>query len=163
MDSLLGSQDNARPSVLDVNLIVHIGYVSGEYTAVRAKEVWRVNPDGELRDVFGKMTDIFEMEEIEFFKHYSEGKTQNDSSVLHLGFLNTLRSRNFFDIPDSVTAFANTGGFSIDGDVSSLVGASLADKDKLYSGIFGDLAFFYDMNVLGNQSYWKQHAHYAHQ
>ena len=192
LDSLFGSQDNARPFLLDADLIVHIGYVSGEYSALRGKEVWRVNPDGELRDVFGKTTHIFEMEEIEFFKHYSAGKAQNDAflteckslyeriyakipelpfsnlwcarqiskklpenSVLHLGILNSLRSWNFFDIPDSVTAFSNTGGFGIDGGVSSLVGASLANADKLYFGVFGDLAFFYDMNVLGNHHVGK--------
>ena len=187
LDSIFGSQDNALPSVLDVDLIIHIGYVSGEYTAVRAKEVWRVNPDGELRDVFGKTSNIFEMEEVEFFKRYFDGKAQNDSflneckavyeriyakipelpfsnlwcakqismklpenCVLHLGILNSLRSWNFFDIPDSVLAYSNTGGFGIDGDISSLVGASLFDPNKLYFGVLGDLAFFYDMNVLGN-------------
>lgn len=35
--------------------------------------------------------------------------------------------------------------------MSSLIGASLCDKNKLYFGIFGDLQFFYDMNVLGNR------------
>ena len=35
--------------------------------------------------------------------------------------------------------------------VSSLIGASLAHKEKLHIGIIGDLAFFYDMNVLGNR------------
>ena len=32
-----------------------------------------------------------------------------------------------------------------------MVGASLIHRDKLYFGVFGDLAFFYDMNVLGNR------------
>ena len=35
--------------------------------------------------------------------------------------------------------------------MSSLIGASLCDNNKLYFGIFGDLQFFYDMNVLGNR------------
>ena len=46
---------------------------------------------------------------------------------------------------------SNTGGFGIDGILSTLVGASLADKEKLFFAILGDLAFFYDMNVAGNR------------
>lgn len=72
-------------------------------------------------------------------------------SVLHLGIYNSLRSWNFFEAPKEVLAYANVGGFGIDGNVSSLIGASLAHPDKLYFGIVGDLAFFYDMNSLGNR------------
>ena len=32
-----------------------------------------------------------------------------------------------------------------------MMGASLSDPNKLFIGIFGDLAFFYDMNVVGNR------------
>ena len=188
LDSLIGSQDMIHHGVLDWDLLIHIGYVSGEYSAVRGKEVWRVHPDGELRDVFGKITNIFQMNELEFFIHYKGENAKDDSflnecktiydriyekipelpfsnlwcakliskklpenSVLHLGILNTLRSWNFFDIPDTVMAYSNTGGFGIDGDISSLVGASLFDPRKLYFGVVGDLAFFYDLNVVGNR------------
>ena len=54
-------------------------------------------------------------------------------------------------MPVSVSAYANTGGFGIDGNLSALLGASLGDKNKLYFGVIGDLAFFYDMNALGNR------------
>ena len=74
-----------------------------------------------------------------------------DGSVLHLGILNSLRSMNFFEIPKTVTCFSNTGGFGIDGDISSMIGASLAHPDKLYFCVVGDLAFFYDMNSIGNR------------
>lgn len=188
LDSLFGSQDLARPDILNWDLMIHIGYVTGEYSAVKAKKVWRVNPDGKLRDVFKTTEKIFQMDEIDFFNHYKTNEKQNDSfyieckntyekiykkipelpfsnlwcakqismklpenSVLHLGILNTLRSWNFFDIPNSVFAYSNTGGFGIDGDVSALVGASLSNNEKIYFGVFGDLAFFYDLNVLGNR------------
>lgn len=72
-------------------------------------------------------------------------------ACLHLGILNSTRSWNLFQLDPSITSFANVGGFGIDGGVSSLVGASLADSSKLYFGVVGDLAFFYDMNVLGNR------------
>lgn len=72
-------------------------------------------------------------------------------SVIHLGILNSLRSWNFFKLPESVASFSNVGGFGIDGNLSAIVGASLFDKNKLYFCVVGDLAFFYDMNVLGNR------------
>ena len=172
------------------DLVVHIGEVSGNYPCYRVngKTVWRVNEDGELRDLWGRLTDVFEMPESYFFEHYSEdGKNLHacydgcvaeieqlqselpelpfgniwmarqmsmmlpETSELHLGILNTLRSWNFFDIPKSVDSNSNVGGFGIDGDISSLVGASLANPQRIYIGVFGDLAFFYDMNVLGNR------------
>ena len=74
-----------------------------------------------------------------------------EGSVVHFGILNSLRSWNFFELPGSVDSMSNVGGFGIDGGLSSLVGASLANPDKIYFGIIGDLAFFYDMNALGNR------------
>lgn len=73
------------------------------------------------------------------------------NSVVHLGILNTLRSWNFFETPSDVLFYCNTGGFGIDGVLSSAVGASLFDPSKLYYCFIGDLAFFYDMNALGNR------------
>lgn len=72
-------------------------------------------------------------------------------SVVHFGILNSLRAWNFYDLPESVTSASNVGGFGIDGCLSTLLGASLANPDKLYFGVIGDLAFFYDMNSLGNR------------
>jgi len=77
-------------------------------------------------------------------------KIPNNSSI-HFGILNSLRSWNFFELPISVLSASNVGGFGIDGGVSSLVGASFSNKKKLFFGIIGDLAFFYDMNVVGNR------------
>lgn len=74
-----------------------------------------------------------------------------ENSTIHFGILNSLRAWNFFELPNSVTSASNVGGFGIDGGVSSLVGASLCDKNRLYFAVIGDLAFFYDMNVLGNR------------
>lgn len=73
------------------------------------------------------------------------------NSSIHFGILNSLRSWNFFELPNSVSSFSNVGGFGIDGCVSSLIGASLANTEKLYFGVVGDLAFFYDLNSLGNR------------
>ena len=78
-----------------------------------------------------------------------------EESVIHFGIYNTLRSWSFFEPPKSVLGYANVGGFGIDGNVSSLIGASLAHPEKLYFGIVGDLSFFYDMNSLGNRHVGK--------
>ena len=73
------------------------------------------------------------------------------NSVLHLGIRNSLRSWGYFDIPNSVLSYCNTGGFGIDGGISSLIGASIVNQQCLFFGVFGDLLFFYDMNSLGNR------------
>lgn len=176
-----------------VGLLIHIGEISGAYMSVIPKRVWRVSPDGELKDHFRCLSQIFEMEPIVFFNHYapvgedikpnssyfdecsvqlSEIRSRinpddlpfsniwiafqtvqmiPDNSVLHLGILNTLRSWNMFELSQTVSSTSNTGGFGIDGILSTLVGASLSNRDKLFFAVLGDLAFFYDMNVAGNR------------
>lgn len=73
------------------------------------------------------------------------------NAVLHMGILNSLRSWNFFEVPDTVLSFSNVGGFGIDGGLSSFIGGSLGVPQKLHFCVIGDLAFFYDMNALGNR------------
>lgn len=73
-------------------------------------------------------------------------------SIVHLGILNSLRSWNFFSPKNhKVLGFSNTGGFGIDGCVSSLIGSSIVCPNTLHFGVVGDLAFFYDMNSIGNR------------
>lgn len=72
-------------------------------------------------------------------------------SVLHMAILNSLRSWNYCNIDDSIRCFCNTGGFGIDGCLSTAIGSSLAFPDRLTFVATGDLAFFYDMNALGNR------------
>ena len=187
--SLVANQLLYDSSVRHVDVMIDIGDVSGAYGALIPTEVWRVNPDGMVRDTYRKLTKVFQMEEVDFFEGMNAevpagsqdklltvwqeenarllGKIPElpfsnvwiaqqtaaklpHNSVLHLGILNSLRAWNFFATPKAVLNFANTGGFGIDGCLSSLIGASLAHKDKLYFGVIGDLAFFYDMNALGN-------------
>ena len=190
--TLIGAQINGAKPICGVDLLVHIGEVCGDYPVtwhLAPKSVWRVSPDGEMRDTFSKLTAVFEMEEKDFFDYYSKEKDEKDcsyyrecrnlydtlynkipdlpfsnlwiaqhlaprfpkGSTLHLGILSSLRAYNFFDIDKSVDSISNTGGFGIDGCMSTLIGASLANPDKLYYGVFGDLAFFYDLNSIGNR------------
>lgn len=74
-----------------------------------------------------------------------------DHSVLHLAGSNTARAWNFFQFPKTVVCYANDGTMGIDGQVSALIGESLAAPSKLHFGVVGDLTFFYDMNSLGNR------------
>lgn len=173
------------------DLIVHIGEISSDNRTLRckAKQVWRVSEDGELRDTFRALTHVFEMSPAAFFRHYAgEGRAENslypamdaklrqlmaqpddmlpfsncwaarhlaphmpENAVLHLGILNSLRVWNYTQVPDSLRVYSNVGGFGTDGGLSSLLGASLVHPEQLYFGVIGDLAFFYDMNALGNR------------
>lgn len=78
-----------------------------------------------------------------------------EKSCIHFSILTSLRSWNFFEISDTINSMCNVGGFGTDGMLSSLLGASLYNPDKLYFGVVGDLAFFYDMNALGNRHLGK--------
>ena len=66
-----------------------------------------------------------------------------------MGILNSLRAWDYFESP--LEGYSNTGAFGIDGGVSSMIGGALACPERLHFGFFGDLAFFYDLNSLGNR------------
>ena len=72
-------------------------------------------------------------------------------SYIHFSILNSLRAWNFFELDSSIKTTSNVGGFGIDGPISTVVGASFANPDKIHYLVVGDLAFFYDMNALGNR------------
>ena len=72
------------------------------------------------------------------------------NAEIHFGILNSLRSWNMFRA-NGALSYCNVGGFGIDGCVSSLIGASFVNREKIYYGVFGDLAFFYDLNSIGNR------------
>lgn len=76
-------------------------------------------------------------------------------SVFHLGVSNTRRSWTMFGLPESVSSSCNVGCCGIDGCLSTLIGASLVDPEKLCYIVLGDLTFFYDLNVLGNRHVGK--------
>lgn len=187
--SLISSQDNYVPKCLKMDILIDIGDISGADIKLYPNEIWRVNPDGEIRDNRKLTKNVFEMNEEYFFKYYNDNSSDNEqcityynecidernrllkkisdlpfsnlwlawklssmmpaNSVIHFAILNSLRSWNYFDYDSSILGFANTGGFGIDGCISSLLGASMVSPEKLFFGIVGDLAFFYDLNSLG--------------
>lgn len=77
------------------------------------------------------------------------------NSTLHLGILTSLRSWNFFELPHGTKSASNVGGFGTDGSLSAVIGASLINPNNLYFCVLGDLAFFYDINSLGNRHIGK--------
>lgn len=191
--SLIGTQVLHSFDYLQVDLLIHIGEISGDYQTpkcINANKIWRVSEDGQLRKTFGHIEAVFEMPESLFFEHYNNLIEEKSScsyfkelntayenlnkqipelefsniwlakelsakmpknSCIHFAILNSLRSWNFFRIDPSIKTMCNVGGFGIDGCTSSLVGASLANKNKLYYLVTGDLAFFYDLNAIGNR------------
>ena len=74
----------------------------------------------------------------------------NNSTVV-LSILNTIRTWNYFEFINDVKVFCPVGGFGIDGATSMMLGASLVDPEHLCYCVTGDLAFFYDLNALGNR------------
>ncbi|WP_394523267.1 thiamine pyrophosphate-binding protein [Lacrimispora sp. JR3] len=169
------------------DLIIYIGYVHGAYLNFYGKEAWRVNRDGVIRDPYRNLTYVFEMEEQDFFEHYTDESENNtiiktcydteqklrekipelpfsnmwiaketaqyipENSVLHLSILNTLRIWNYFETPSSVLCYSNSGGYGIDGCVSSFIGSAITNQDIEHFMIVGDLSFFYDLDTLFNE------------
>lgn len=74
-----------------------------------------------------------------------------ENCTLHLGILSPLRSWGYFKMSPSIEIYCNQGGFGIDGNMSSMIGASIVNTKKLFFAAVGDLSFFYDMNILGNR------------
>lgn len=72
-------------------------------------------------------------------------------STVVLSILNTLRVWNYSEFRDGINVFCPVGGFGIDGAMSLMLGASLNNASKLCYCITGDLAFFYDLNSIGNR------------
>lgn len=83
------------------------------------------------------------------------GMNVPDNSIMYLGILNTLRTWSFSEINPTVKTYSNVGGFGIDGTLSTAIGASYADPNKLVYVVLGDLSFFYDMNSIGNHCVGK--------
>lgn len=97
---------------------------------------------------------LMKLPELEFGNIYVAKKLSKylpKNSVIHFSIFNSLRSWNFFELDSTIQSSCNVGGFGIDGAVSTLIGASLANPQKIHYLSIGDLAFFYDLNSLGNR------------
>ena len=192
---LLSQHTQLSPELFNIDTMIHIGEITGDYYSLRTlkpKSVWRVSEDGAVKDLMGTLTNVFEMREEDFFRHYASGssntvventyfnqlncackelyakeidipfsniwiadeirKQLTDDVVIHFAIINSERSFNLSDYSTlSCEMRCNVGGFGIDGPISTIIGSALALKDKEHFLITGDLAFFYDLNSLGNR------------
>lgn len=82
-------------------------------------------------------------------KHLPKG------SLFHISASNSRRCWNMFHLPEGVQCTSNVGCCGIDGCTSSMIGSSLANPNRLCYLVTGDLAFFYDLNSLGNRHVGK--------
>ena len=84
--NLLASQSSKYDIFKDMELLIHIGGpIVDQATANKlksVKEVWRINPDGEIRDWFKKLSNVFEMEEQAFFEYYANSENTIDKTYL---------------------------------------------------------------------------------
>ena len=89
--------------------------------------------------------------ELPFSNTYVAQQLHNNiphDSIMNFAILNSLRSWSYFPLAAGIQGYANVAAFGIDGCNSMLFGESM-NTDKLCFIVTGDLAFFYDMNVLG--------------
>ena len=165
-------QANAMYPMGTLDLMIHIGEVSAatHLQSCKAKQVWRVNEDGEIRDTFHKLTNVFQMSESFFFKSYSKPGANKHSMIdalkekyqavydgipnlpfCNIWAANTRRCWNMFPLPEGVTSSCNVGCCGIDGCTSTLLGASLVNPQRISYIVTGELAFFYDINAVFNR------------
>lgn len=191
--ALLAFQKLSYDVLQNIDVVIHIGEEIGDDNFSKkiraAKQTWRVSPDGEVRDTFKNLSNVFEMQEHRFFEAYVDETSVSkdtyynecvalldklkgnlpelpfssiyvaskvsaklpENSVIHFGVSDSIRAWNLFALPVSVRSSCNLGCRGIDGCVSALIGASFADRNRLYFGVVGDLTFFYDLNSLGNR------------
>lgn len=105
----------------------------------------------ECRELFGEIYE--QIPELPFCNIWTAMQLSSrlpKGALFHMGVSNTRRCWNMFQLPESVESACNVGCCGIDGCVSTLVGASLVNPDRLCYVVVGDLTFFYDLNSLGN-------------
>ena len=73
--ALHACQSQNKSSIYSPDLLIHLGEVSGEVYNIyrlRSKETWRVNEDGVIKDLFGNLSSVFEMDEEFFFRYHND-------------------------------------------------------------------------------------------
>ena len=83
LPTISATQEGHNSSLFETDLLIHIGQEHGDYYTDgpirKTKEVWRISEDGEIADTYGKLTNTFEMREIDFFNHYGEDNQDKHS------------------------------------------------------------------------------------
>lgn len=104
LPTILTSQEQHSTTLFNVDLLIHLGEEHGDYYTApamgSAKEVWRVSEDGEIRDPFQKLTHIFEMRELDFFRHYVQDGTVGQMRHSYLDALKQETEEIYSAIPE---------------------------------------------------------------
>ena len=84
--ALLGSQQRTEYTQINVlDLCIHLGEISAEYASlgkIVRKNVWRVSPDGELRDQFNALSYVFQLDELDFLRYYTPQQYEEKKTYL---------------------------------------------------------------------------------
>ena len=131
--SIIGAQDGYETKVPNFDLIIHIGEVSGAYNVFipikqKSQTCWRVNPDGKFRDFFQKLSYVFQMEESDFFMHYT------DKNVAPKDELLSICKTEFEKITASIPEMPFSNLY-----IGQKLGMRLPDDSVLYLGILNTL------------------------
>lgn len=69
----------------NIRLVIHLGEEAADQHTMsrmkKAEETWRVSEDGELRDTFRNLTNVFEMKESHFFQRYTDSTSAVTSNT----------------------------------------------------------------------------------
>lgn len=83
------------PQTERADLVIYIGSISRYSSGMNEKVMWRVNPDGKIRDMERKLTHVFAMEETDFFRYYAD---------LHKGRKNNSYAKQWQDETKNILA-----------------------------------------------------------
>lgn len=121
----------------------------GEFFAYFAAKGAGLKNDCKYLNDMDKVTAGIDLPEIPYsnmmaIKMLSEKIQPN--SMVHLSILNSVRIMQYFPLASGVTAYSNIGTDGIDGCMSTFLGSSRLDENRMSYLVIGDLSFFYDMN-----------------
>lgn len=92
---LINSMRQYTPQTERADLVIYIGSISRYNSGMHEKAMWRVNPDGKIRDIERKLTHVFAMKEADFFRHYAD---------LHKGRKNNSYAKQWQDETKNILA-----------------------------------------------------------
>lgn len=124
------------------DLMIQLGDITGSDMRIVTKQIWRVSPDGQVRDTFARLQAVFEMEEEQFFEIYCQKKyNEEKNNVMQLEKWKAEYDRLYNKIPE--LPFSNIW---IAKEMSNLVPKNAI----LYLGILNSLRSWNYFNIKEN-------------
>ena len=95
--SLVCSQKQYNSPCKQLDLLIDIGDITGAAMAMHPKTVWRVNPDGEVRDTYRKLSNVSRWKKVHFLQYMLPRLRPREMKViLMLGKQNARRLQKKF-------------------------------------------------------------------